>query len=326
MTQRALLIALPVVLLVTLAGCSSLAADPFDTDVDRDRYTVDAPLDPDEITDAHEPTDTDELLPGLPADETDEIDTGMLRQEHRNALGNQSRTYYFESETILENGTTLVNNSAELGHDPTTNAYHLTEQLTGSESTWRGFGDDFEPPLRVEKWDPGDADAFGRYEHANGSVQYEANDRGFVGYYSPTTNLLHRAEAYDIEVYDADQRYYRLHSTTPRENDRDLYVEDTFEAEVILDEDGVIVYAKIEGELDMAAVSDTGDVDNGTATYTEVATITGIGETTLEEPAWLEEAREATEKEDAETESKSEATEIVEIDDDVDLDVVESEE
>ncbi|MFP9059813.1 hypothetical protein ACLI4R_04680 [Natrialbaceae archaeon A-chndr2] len=296
MTRRALLVALPVVLLVTLAGCSSLAADPFDTDVDRDSYTVDAPIDPDEITDEREPTDTDQLLPGLPGDETHEIDTDRLRQEHQNALGDQSRTYLFETETVLENGTPLADNTAELRHDPTTNAYHLTEQLNGSEPTWRGYGDDFEPPVRVEKWDPGDVDSFGRYEHANGSVQYEADDRGFVGYYSPAESILLRAESYDdVEVYDADQRYYRLHSTTPRENDRDHYVEDTFEAEVILDEDGVIVYAKLEGELDMAAISTDFDAENMTATHTELAAVTGIDETTLEEPAWLEEAREETE-------------------------------
>lgn len=322
-TRRALLVALPVVLLVTLAGCSSLAGDPFDSAVDRDRYTVDAPLDPDEITDEREPTETDELLPGLPTDDADEIDTSTLRDEHQNALGDQSRTYHFETETVLENGTSLLDNTAQAEHDPETNTYRLTEQLNGSEPYWNGFSDDFDPPLRVEKWDSGGSDAFGRYVHANGSVQYEADDKGFIGHYSSVEMLLHRAEEYDIEVYDADQRYYRLYSTTPRENDRDIYIEDTFEVELILNEDGVIVYAKLEGQLDMTAMPTEIDVDDETATHTEFAAVTDIGETSLEEPEWVEQARAETdteagdfetEPEEAKTESQTEEATAVKTD------------
>ncbi|UTF54911.1 hypothetical protein [Natronosalvus rutilus] len=298
MTRRALQIIF-VVALITLAGCNGFAAAPFeDSSPDREAYGVDEPLDPEEIE-----TEFDEdVPPGIPSDETGSIDTGPLSQAHSEAIRGTTYRQHIRSVVTLENGTTLIDNRASLAANPAVGIFHATERFEGRFPTQH-------PPSRAradvpldgltaaEQWiNHSESEQVGVYEYENGSTRYAQTMVGFVGYYSTQQSMIHFAENVSVQRFQDDgDRYYRLSSETPRNNN---YLEDEpFEFEAYVTSEGVIVYASLEGTMrledsPLAQRFDGGEREGRTITVQQVATTTDINETDLEEPDWVETARE----------------------------------
>ncbi|MFC7213457.1 hypothetical protein ACFQO4_05085 [Saliphagus sp. GCM10025334] len=316
MTRRALQVIF-VVALIALAGCNGFAAAPFeDSSPDREAYGVDESLDPDEIE-----TESDQdVPPGIPTDESGSVDTGDLARGHMEATLQSTYRQHIRSVVTLDNGTTLLDNRASLAADPEAGTFHATERFEGRFPTQH-------PPSRTranvpvdgltaaEQWiNHSESEQVGVYEYENGSTRYARTVAGFVGYYSTQRSMIQSVENVSVERLEADgDRYYRLSSQTPRNND---YLDDEpFEFEAYVNSEGVIVYASLEGTMPLEDSPigqrfDEGERDGRTITVQQVATTTDVNKTDLEEPDWVETAREkAPERDDGpdpvDTESES---------------------
>ncbi|MFC7231525.1 hypothetical protein ACFQMM_09155 [Saliphagus sp. GCM10025308] len=298
MTRFALQV-IVVVALIALAGCNGFAASPFeDSSPNRETYGVEEPLDPEEIE-----TEFDENAtpPGIPNNESGSVDVDRLSRTHADATQGTTYRQHIRSVITLENGTTLIDNHASLAADPAAGTFHATERFAGRFPTQHPpsrFGFPLDGLTAAEQWvtrSP-EFEQVGTLEYANGSTRYERIRSGFVGYYRTQQSMIRLAENVSVERLEDDgDRYYRLSSETPR---YDNYLEDEpFEFEAYVDSEGVIVYAAIEGTMRLedspiGQRSDEEEREGRTITVQEIATTTDINETDLEEPDWVETARE----------------------------------
>ncbi|USZ71523.1 hypothetical protein [Natronosalvus halobius] len=299
MTRRALQIIF-VVALIALAGCNGFAASPFeDSSPDREAYGVDEPLDPEEIETETE-FDDEATPPGTPNNESGWVDAGQVLRAHSEATRGTTYRQHSRNVLTLENGTTLIDNRASLAADPVAGTFHVSEQFEGQVSTQyppSHFPFPLDGLTAAEQWvtQSPDYEQVGAFEYANGSTRYHRIRSGFIGYYGAQQSMISFAENVSVErLQDDGDRYYRLHSETPRDSN---YLEDEFQFEAYVDSEGVIVYTAIEGtmrfeDMPYAARLDEGELEGQTITVQQVTTTTDINETDLEEPDWVETARE----------------------------------
>ncbi|MCU4742845.1 hypothetical protein [Natronoglomus mannanivorans] len=265
---------LVVLLIVLTAGCSGL---PGETGApDREPYGVDEQLE-------SSLTDPGEHVVGL----TEEgFQNDSFVRDHREVLTNQSHTTSQSTTATLANGTVLleneesttvdVENRRSLRHGQTTGSWNLDVREADRERTtvqYRSENDQLsigQPVVRIE--------------HGNGTVEYE---RGYDS--SPRAELysllspLREAEEIEIErARYADGHYTVVEGTEPAAGS--MFLEDEpFSVQVFVRDDGLIRYVDLEGTIQRT--------DERVSIEQEFV-VEDIGEVSVEEPDWYEEALE----------------------------------
>lgn len=287
MYKRAGLV-LAVVSLTLLAGCSGFSAVGFENETDRTAYGVEQPLDPETIeTEADESSQP--LLPGLSTD-PDEIARGTLREKHVDTFSDSTYTVQYRSTTVLENGTVAIDNTAHIQWDNRNGTGLLRESFDGTLVHADGGHSELRDRSTIETY-YNTTDWYSRHTLENGTVSFSQETYYFAGSRSTAGDILSEAHEYELTVYEDDgDRYYHLHSSTPVEYS--AFADDGFTVDLYLTDDGRIAYASLEGEI--ALDRTRMPYDGGTATVRESVRFSAHNETTLEEPAWLETAREET--------------------------------
>ena len=293
MTRRALQFAV-VAALVTLAGCSGFAADPFDDEPDRDPFDVDAPLDPDSIETNQSNSDLENHPEWYPAGDDEEFHPGPLLSDHNNHVMENGVVEQSSIRVTDENGTVVLHNTATLIHDPSFSRYHVVEHFDGEYRDWDGAPRYGPPDLqRAEQWH-NSTDSYVEFEHDNGSVSYDSSPGNYVGAFTHVGRIVSGTSDVSVTSFnDSGTTYYYVHSTTPDESDR--FVEDEpFELELYVDEDGFIVFASVEGTLDLDQRQYDGPINEeyDTLEVEENVQFTHPQADSFEEPEWLDEARE----------------------------------
>ncbi|MFP9193028.1 hypothetical protein [Natronosalvus vescus] len=293
MTRHALHLTF-VVALVALAGCSGFAADPFDDDPDRDAFDVDTPLDPDSIEAEPSESDLEEHPEWYPADDDGKFHPGPLLSEHNNHIMENGVIEQSSIDATDENGTVVLHNTATLFHDPNVPRFYVVEHFGGEYRAWDGAPRSGPPDLqRAEQW-YNDTDSYVEFEHDNGTVAYDRSFGHYVGAFTHVGLIV--SDASDVSVTSFDDggaTYYYVHSTTPDESGR--FVEDEpFELELYVDEDGFIVFASVEGTLNLDQREYDGPINEeyDTLEVEETMRFGNLQEDSFEEPEWLETARE----------------------------------
>ncbi|GEM_PF-2356749 len=294
MSRSALQVALPV-LLVVLAGCGGFAADPFESQPDRDVYGVDEPLDPTELGTADD--EFEDEPPWLDSSGDDhQLHHDQLYETSVELLEERAHTRVTGARISADDDVVLENAGVHhTGPDGTTYASehlidgphaHLLEPPTGAHT-------DLD---RAEQYHDAEV-GFTRLEYANGSVAHERGTTQSVAYEPQLRTILMQTEDVTVTPLEGagDDEEPRYHVAVSGE-DAPMPFDSTepFSLELHVTERGLVEYARLEGTIDTDEVTVREAFDDHDAlTVEEQLYVVNVDDTTVEEPDWIDEAHEA---------------------------------
>ena len=258
------------VVLVVLAGCSGVADDS----PDRDPYSVDDVVDPDASNGSTFP-------PGLGADGLE--DDRAVLEAHADELADESYSIHVTATVTGAEGSEVFVIDHWTFHEPDRDGWHVIEDRDGepvSAVTHTPLGTDA-GELRIDHWDL-EGERFQRLEAGDRSerlegVRWEIRPGG----QRVESGLAAIGEStVETRTFDGEG-YYEVDGETP--TPESPYRDDGFDATVYVTSDGLVEYYEIEGTI---------LEDGEELTVHKELTVYDIGETSLEEPAWVGDARE----------------------------------
>ena len=259
-----------VVAVLLLAGCTGITVDS-----DREPYGVDEPVSP------------------SPGDELEGVKDGgianavELRTVHRRAVGTDA--YRVETEVVVREleGDGAFERQQTIVRDSGHHSSYLVERQSGPPMGPVPASDlpEGDGTVLLERWEAGDK-TFDMLD-VDGSVEYDGDARRSIATESVHLQTLSWIGDATAEVrHDGDVRYYRFETDQPASEVR--FADESFTAVVYVSDDGVIRAFELSGET-----TDAGTPIEVTVTWS----LTDRGDVTLEEPGWVETAREKTTRE-----------------------------
>ncbi|MFP8888287.1 hypothetical protein ACLI4U_00750 [Natrialbaceae archaeon A-CW2] len=209
---------------------------------------------------------------------------------HVDAFDDSTFTMEYRSTIVLDNGTVAIDNTAHGQWDNRNGTGLIRESFDGTLVHPDGVHPELRDRSTIETF-YNNTEAYSRHTLENGTVSYSQEAYYFAGGRTTAGEILTEAHEYELTVYEEDgDRYYHLHSSTPV--NYSAFDDDGFTVDLYLTDDGRIAYASLEGEI---AVDRTRMPHDGeTATVRETLWYSPQNETAVDEPAWLENAREET--------------------------------
>lgn len=258
---------LAVVVILLLAGCTGITVDS-----EREPYAVDEPVSP------------------SPGDVLEGVEDGgianavELRTVHNRAVGTDG--YRVETGVVVRelDGDAAFERQQTIARDSGHHSSHLVERQSGTLMGPVPASDlpEGDGTVLLERWESGE-ETFDMLD-VDGSVEYDGDPRRSIATESVHLQTLSWVGDATAEVrQDEDGRYYRFETDQPASEAR--FSDESFTAVVYVSEDGVITAFELTGET-----TDTGTPIEVTVTWS----LTDRGDVTLEEPEWVETAREET--------------------------------
>ena len=258
---------LAIVAVLLLTGCMGITVDS-----DREPYGVDEPISP------------------SPGDVLEGVEDGgianavELRSVHSRAVGTDA--YRVETEVIVHKleGDEVFERQQTITRDSGHQSSYLVERQTGTPMGPVPSSDlpEGDGTVILERWESGEETL--DMLDVDGSVEYDGSPRRSIATESVHLQTLSWVGDATAEVrQDGDDRYYRFETDRPGSEAR--FSDEAFTAVVYVSTDGVITSFEMSGQT-----TDTGTPIEVTVTWS----LTDRGDVALEEPEWVETARDET--------------------------------